>query len=312
MIFLGIDTSNYTTSVALCGAGGVLAQKRRLLPVKPGSLGLRQSDALFAHVKALPALCRELGPLDGLAAVGVSGFPRRAEGSYMPCFLAGASLAASLAALYGVPLYIFSHQEGHVAAGVFGSGMDPDPAFSAVHLSGGTLELLSAKTSGGLYSLEKLGGAGDITCGQLIDRCGVKLGLDFPCGAELEKLAKKSAAEYRINIPERDGALYLSGLENRFDALRAAGKSPGDLAGFVFACVVAAAKTLTENVKGQLLFSGGVSSSSILKAAFADRPETYFSPPEYSCDNAAGIALMARASYLAGKPGDSTERLRME
>ena len=60
-LFLGIDTSNYTTSAALAdGDGNIIVNLKRLLPVKEGERGLRQSDALFAHTKNLPLIMGEL------------------------------------------------------------------------------------------------------------------------------------------------------------------------------------------------------------------------------------------------------------
>ncbi len=59
-LFLGIDTSNYTTSIALCDECGRVLQKKRLLPVKNGERGLRQSDAVFHHTKAYPELLEKL------------------------------------------------------------------------------------------------------------------------------------------------------------------------------------------------------------------------------------------------------------
>ena len=120
---LGFDTSNYTTSIAVYD--GVQGQNSsRLLDVRPGELGLRQSDALFAHVKRLPELADALfasvehGSID---AIGVSTRPRAVEGSYMPCFLAGVATAQTMASALGVPCYAFSHQQGHIAAALWSS-----------------------------------------------------------------------------------------------------------------------------------------------------------------------------------------------
>ena len=178
---LGIDTSNYTTSAAVFdGSGGYNAG--RLLEVRPGELGLRQSDALFQHIKHLPGRFAELqaeGWLTGLSAVGASTRPRAVEGSYMPCFLAGASQGQSLAHVLGVPFYAFSHQQGHLAAAAWSAGrMDLlDRPFLAWHLSGGTTELLRAEPEGDGVAVraEILGGTTDISAGQLIDRPGLRL-----------------------------------------------------------------------------------------------------------------------------------------
>jgi N6-L-threonylcarbamoyladenine synthase len=205
---LAFDTSNYTTSIALMDlSGNLLDHQRQLLSVKDGERGLRQSDALFQHVRELPALMEKLTPLLGqveLAAVGYSDRPRRVEGSYMPVFLAGESLARSLAASHGIPCFPFSHQEGHVAAGLWSLGLAAAAPFYALHLSGGTTELLKvtpvADTDGKGFAEEIIGATSDISLGQLIDRTGVALGLGFPAGPALEVLAEK-CQEKPFEIP---------------------------------------------------------------------------------------------------------------
>ena len=123
MIYLGFDTSNYTTSVACCG--DVSLNIRKLLEVKKGERGLRQSDALFQHIKSLPDLFRELSEkinMNDVKGIGVSVSPRSVNGSYMPVFIAGQSFAKVCADALGVPIYTFSHQEGHIMAGIYSCG----------------------------------------------------------------------------------------------------------------------------------------------------------------------------------------------
>ena len=106
-VVIAIDTSNYTTSVAFCDEDGkVIANVKLPLPVAQGERGLRQSDAVFAHVKNMPSLMEEVADAmrgGTLTAIGVSEAPRRAEGSYMPCFLSGVASAVPAAAATGVP-----------------------------------------------------------------------------------------------------------------------------------------------------------------------------------------------------------------
>lgn len=227
MRVLGLDTSNYTTSCAVFdGAGGV--NRGRILDVRPGELGLRQSDALFQHVKRLPELLSALAEetsLEALGAVGASTRPRAVEGSYMPCFLAGASQGQSLAHVLGVPFYAFSHQQGHLAAAAWSAGrMDLlDRPFLAWHLSGGTTELLRAEPEedGVAVRAEILGGTTDISAGQLIDRTGVLLGLQFPAGKSLDALSGEADASMKYRV-KRDGLRFsLSGMENQVKKLLA-------------------------------------------------------------------------------------------
>ena len=200
-MILGIDTSNYTTSAAVLD-GEALTQQKQLLEVRPGERGLRQSDALFQHTRNLPLLFDKLPPMDEVTAVGVSTRPRNVEGSYMPCFLAGISAATAAAKAAGCPLYTTSHQVGHILAALYGAGaleMIRAP-FVAFHVSGGTTEaLLVEPHKEELISARCVAASSDLKAGQLIDRTGVRLGLQFPCGPALEQLALQSRVSYKIN-----------------------------------------------------------------------------------------------------------------
>ena len=294
---LGIDTSNYTTSAAVFdGTEGYNAG--RLLAVRPGELGLRQSDALFQHVKALPDRLAELeraGWLEGLSAEGVSTRPRAVEGSYMPCFLAGESTARSLALALGLPCYPFSHQQGHLAAAAWSAGrMDLlDGPLLAWHLSGGTTELLYVEPEGAVMRAEVIGGTSDISAGQLIDRAGVLLGLDFPAGKALDALAAESGP-VKLN-----GLTFsLSGMENKVKALAEGGRPQGEIARFVMETVAGVVRRATlaalERYPGlPVLCSGGVASSRRLRAALGEACGAVFAQPAYSTDNAMGAAILA-------------------
>lgn len=312
-VFIGIDTSNYTTSAAgLCSGGEVFCAKRPL-EVPPGARGMRQSDALFCHTRdlkeVLSSLFSEMREKKGeicVLGVAASATPRRVEGSYMPCFLAGVSAAAAMAEGTGVPFLTFSHQEGHIEAVRLGAEKNgrclPDGPFLAFHLSGGTTELLLVEEDGKRYKASLLAEVLDLTLGQLIDRCGVKLGLPFPAGAPLEALAKKSDGKFRIRIPVRENGINLSGFENQFDQMLKNGESPENAAGFIFAVAKEAVKALLA-IAGReelpVLFSGGVSSSELLKHAFSGE-KYFFAPPIYSADNAMGIAALCRKGVQNG------------
>ena len=229
-IYLGIDTSCYTTSVALMDeAGQLLGEARQILSVKPGRCGLQQSEMVFQHTRNLPRLMEEavgqaLGSVktgdgstangvaveeDGtanasglaglasagyeLAAIGVSGYPRPLENSYMPAFLAGLSVARSLAAVTGTRLEIISHQENHLEAGLWSAGGPAVDRFLLLHASGGTTDVLLAELQPkGRYRITEVGGSLDLHAGQFVDRIGVALGLQFPTGPALEALAKQA------------------------------------------------------------------------------------------------------------------------
>ena len=301
MPVLGLDTSNYTTSAAVFdGADGCNAG--RLLAVRPGELGLRQSDALFAHVKRLPELTAALAAqadLRDIAAVGVSTRPRAVEGSYMPCFLAGECQASVLSSVLGVPLVRVSHQQGHLAAVLFSAGhMDlMDRPFLAWHLSGGTTELLLAEPEEGNLRARRIGGTKDLAAGQIIDRTGKALGLPFPAGKALDALAGQSAEKRRVKV-KLDGLEFsFSGLENQMQKLRTEGAPPEETAAFVLRSVSDAVVRATEEALRQhpglpVVFSGGVASNTLLRARCA-KLDPVFAPPQYSTDNALGVAVLA-------------------
>ena len=303
MRVLGLDTSNYTTSCAVFdGAGGV--NRGRILDVRPGELGLRQSDALFQHVKRLPELLSALAEetsLEALGAVGASTRPRAVEGSYMPCFLAGASQGQSLAHVLGVPFYAFSHQQGHLAAAAWSAGrMDLlDRPFLAWHLSGGTTELLRAEPEedGVAVRAEILGGTTDISAGQLIDRTGVLLGLQFPAGKSLDALSGEADASMKYRV-KRDGLRFsLSGMENQVKKLLADGEKPANIARFaidtVTDVILRTARAAQEAYPGlPVLCSGGVASNRRLRGALEEGCGAVFAQPQYAADNAMGTAIL--------------------
>ena len=299
---LGLDTSNYTTSLAVYdGREGI--HVGRLLMVRPGELGLRQSDALFQHVQRLPQLfgqLRERG-LDQyqIVAVGASTRPRAVEGSYMPCFLAGASQGEGLAHVLGVPFFAHSHQQGHLAAAAWSAGrMDLlDRPFLAWHLSGGTTELLLVEPEGTSVRAEILGGSKDISAGQLIDRTGVLLGLAFPAGKALSALAGEAegVAPFPVKL---DGLSFsLSGMENQVQRRLAEGETPARVAAFALETVCHVVLRATQAAREAhpglpVLCSGGVASNSRLRELLTRACQAVFAQPQYATDNAMGTAVL--------------------
>lgn len=300
MTALGFDTSNYTTSAAwFDGQAG--ENRSRLLDVKPGELGLRQSDALFAHVQRLPALFEDLmaGCAGPVRAIGVSTRPREAEGSYMPCFLAGASHARVLGTALRVPVRAFSHQQGHLAAALWSADRLElmDRPFLAWHLSGGTTELLWVGPHSRGLTARRIGGTADLSAGQLIDRTGKLLGLPFPAGKALDALSVRAAGREAFRVKCPDLEFSLSGVENQVRDFHGRGAPPEETAAFalrsVAGAVFSAAKHALSAYPGlPLVFSGGVSSNSLLRGVFAEM-DAVFCPPQYATDNAMGPAVLA-------------------
>lgn len=299
-MFLGLDTSNYTTSAAAFD-GKTAKNAGRLLPVRPGELGLRQSDAVFAHIKQLPQMVEQL--FDGLdrneiQAVAASTRPRAVEGSYMPCFLVGESFGRCLAQTLDVPFYSVSHQQGHIAAAAWSAGrMDLlDSPHLAWHLSGGTTELLLVQPDVKNVIAQKIGGTTDISAGQVIDRTGVLLDAAFPAGKALDALAAESGKRDLFRVKLQDLSFSFSGLENKVQAYQNAGNSREDTAAYcirsvadlIFRATVAAQKQYPDL---PVIFSGGVSSNKMLRELCSPL-NPIFAAPEYSTDNALGVAVL--------------------
>ena len=299
MSVVGFDTSNYTTSIAyFTGVDGVNCSQ--LLPVKPGELGLRQSDAVFHHTKSLPELSGRLfSRVQGdIEAVGVSTRPRAVEGSYMPCFMVGYSHAKMLSDAYRVPLFEVSHQQGHVAASLWSAGrLDlMDKPHLAWHLSGGTTEFLLVEPEGKNVKCSRIGGTTDISAGQLIDRTGVMLGLPFPAGKHLDALSGEAQGRevFKVKCPEME--FSLSGVQNKVQQFHKGDNA--ETAAYALRCVAFAVRKATENALKaypglEVVFSGGVASNSMLRQLTADLHPIYCAP-QYSTDNAMGVAVLTK------------------
>ena len=302
-LFLGIDTSNYTTSVALYdSATGLIAQQKKLLPVREGQLGLRQSDAVFHHTAQLHTLFAKLMSIVDpreIAAIGASTRPRPIDGSYMPCFTVGENTAKILSSALRVPLFEYSHQEGHIAAALYSSKRDDlfDREFLAFHVSGGTTEAVIAKGDGFGFSVEPAAKTLDLNAGQAVDRVGLMLGLRFPCGMELERLAAQNAGKIKVRPTLKGCDCCLSGVENRCQKLIKEGRSREYVAAFCIEYIRVTLAAMTDaafETHGVMpvVYAGGVMSNKMIKNSFEEKYNAVFAEPVFSSDNAAGIAYL--------------------
>ncbi|MCR5121909.1 MAG: peptidase M22 [Ruminococcus sp.] len=301
---LGIDTSNYTTSAAYFDTrSGELRQAKKLLPVKSGEKGIRQADAVFHHTVQLPDMIDELGETGGICAVGVSDRPSAREGSYMPCFLVGLGTARAVSRLTGVPCFRTTHQVGHILAALYSAEkldmVRQKQKFIAFHVSGGTTDmLLCTPDTEGLIGIERIGGSSDLKAGQAVDRCGVMLGLDFPCGKALEELASGCTEKISVRAVVKGMDCSLSGIENKCHKLMEEGADRAYIAAFCLRSVEANISALTEAALKEygrlpVLYAGGVMSDKLIADRLKERFGAYFAAPEFSCDNAAGTAVYA-------------------
>lgn len=298
---IGIDTSNYTTSAALF-QGGTVHQQKMLLPVKQGELGLRQSDAVFHHVQQLPQVLEPLlNEKVSIHAVGVSARPRDIDGSYMPCFTVGLGTARAISLALGVPLHTFSHQAGHIAAALFSAGrLDLiQKKLIAFHVSGGTTEaVLVMPDEQKVFSAQIIAQSLDLKGGQAVDRVGAMLGLAFPSGRALEQLALQTDICFKIKPSMKGADCSLSGIENQCRKLLDDGRPKEEVAAYCLQSVLSALDAMTAALLKQygnlpLLFAGGVMSNSIIRIALTEKYGAFFAAPEFSTDNAAGVAVLA-------------------
>lgn len=323
---LGIDTSNYTTSVAVTDQSGfVVCDKRIMLKVKEGKRGLRQQEALFQHICNLPELLNDVlndETRGRIAVVAVSSRPRPREDSYMPCFKAGQTAGTAVSAALGVPYREYSHQEGHIAA----VDRSDDDTFLSYHLSGGTCELLNVRklmtsAEDKAYDIEIIGGSQDISIGQLLDRVGVAMGFRFPAGQTLDEIAMNTHNDRKVKekkdlltgVKIRDLWFGLSGLETQ--VLRNLGKirngeqnepsseSPYRLNDLEKEMIYELFKRITALLiketraarkttgVSKVIFAGGVSKSSFIRNELRNNLED-IDFGDYSEDNAVGISLL--------------------
>ncbi len=307
-MILAVDTSCYTTSICVIevNSGEIVFECNKYLTVKPGARGLRQSEGFFQHVNQLAeifdTLCKQVD-VKKLVAVAVSNKPRPVEKSYMPVFHAGVLFCRNLANTLNVPLYTYSHQEGHLMAAVKSSGMSEVPdSFIGLHLSGGTTELLEVTSTEDGFDANCLGGTLDLNFGQLIDRLGVQMGLDFPCGKAMDDLAQQIEHEdyYKIKM-KSESTFNLSGLENKYMALLET-QNPNYVCKHLFNTLAEIIlQIITPYTEGhQIVLSGGVASNAIVKNYLERKlPQCaiYFALPQYARDNAFGIAVLGCEHY---------------
>ena len=301
IMYLGFDTSNYTTSVALFDGNDII-QAKKLLHVKTGERGLRQSDAVFQHTVNMPEILAELEyDKSSIDAVAVSTRPRNIEKSYMPCFMVGKGIADAVSKFTSSRLYYTSHQVGHILAALYSVGrLDlVERQFIAFHVSGGTTEaLLVTPDKDEIIKAQIIAQSLDLKAGQAIDRTGVLLGLNFPCGKELDKFSLLSDKNFRIKPSMKGLDCSLSGIENKAKAMIENGESKQDISKFVLTYISTSLEKMTELLLEKygdlpLVFAGGVMSNTLIKTNLVNKFSAYFAKPEFSCDNAAGIAIYA-------------------
>lgn len=314
--YLGIDTSNYTTSVAVIDdKDNIVVDLRQVLRVKKGKKGLRQQEAVFQHVNNIPILIEEMVKLIDvfkIDTVSCSSQPRNLPESYMPVFLVGRGQAITISKLLNVKFKEYSHQEGHIAAGIMNSQLEVCKNFLSLHISGGTTELLLVKNVNKQLDIKIIGGTLDISVGQLIDRIGVELELPFPCGKHMDLMAREGE-KLDINVPIniKDKTWFnLSGMENLFKNLLQNNSykiedifyTLFDIIGsFLYKIILNGSKYYNLD---SVLITGGVSSNSIIRTLLTEKLlkhgiRSYFPEKSLCTDNAVGIAYLGKVGYIS-------------
>ena len=298
---LGIDTSAYTTSIALINEENneILADERKVLEVKEGQKGLRQQEAVFQHLKNLPELyARITQDLLKVEIVSVSSRPRNEEGSYMPVFTAGRNFGKVISHTLNCEFLEYSHQEAHISASLIDNYKNIDE-FLAVHISGGTTEFISAKKIIKGFETKIVGGTKDITFGQLIDRLGIKMDFPFPCGKYMEEYIQgKSAGKLTTPRIIKGSYINLSGMENYFGSLTSTYKKEviiTSLFEYIAEYIVQIICNLSHLQHKTLIISGGVASNSYIRNYIMENVKGYeilFPSVKNSSDNAVGVAFL--------------------
>lgn len=314
-VFLGIDTSCYTTSIAAISIEGkILFNEKIMLDTPKNQKGLRQSEAVFKHTNNLGILSEKIKNKlknKSIEAICVSKAPRKFSDSYMPVFTVGYNFSKLLATTNNCKLYTTTHQENHIKAALIDNTLQNEDKFLTFHMSGGTTELLlSQKTKDG-YKTKIVGATKDISFGQLIDRIGVRLGYDFPCGKNLDNNALVCENDFfeNLKISTKDADMNLSGLENQIEKLIEKGYDNTYISKVTFDLIIKNIEKVLNfacdkyNVK-EVLFVGGVSSSCYIREKIKDKLDKniklYFTKPEYATDNALGCAFLGLSKYQSG------------
>lgn len=306
-LYLGIDTSCYTTSIAAVAEGQLFFDFRLPLRVPAGQRGLRQAEMVFQHVKNLQEIAEKMsGPLANhrIVAVAASTRPRPVTGSYMPVFEVARMTGLMLAAASSIPFYSVSHQEGHLRAGLWSAGGPEVERFLAVHISGGTTEILAVERKKTGMEIEIIGGSNDLHAGQFVDRVGVALGLPFPAGPSLEKLAAEwTEEEPELPVAVKGMEISFSGPESQARRWIEQGYPPAAVARAVEKCVVESLvrvlkQAIRKGYPRHVLLVGGVAANVYLRRYLGEKLKDqgatlYFAAPVYSTDNAVGVAFLA-------------------
>ena len=321
MRVLGIETSCDETGVAIYDSvGGLLAHALySQIAIHAQYGGVVPELASRDHVRKTLPLIREVLESAGLAAGDIDGVAYTAGPGLIGALLVGAALGRSLAWAWGVPAIGVHHMEGHLLAPLL---EDPAPAFPFVALlvSGGHTQLVDVA---GVGRYRILGESLDDAAGEAFDKTAKILGLPYPGGPELARLAERGdPRRFRFPRPmtDRPGLDFsfsglktfaLNTLHNEIPGAADPAQTRADIArafedAVVDTLVIKCRRALKASGHRRLILAGGVSANRRLRremdsAIASVGGETYYPRPALCTDNGAMIAYAGWQRLRAGQ-----------
>ena len=317
MYILGIETSCDETGVAIYHSTKGLIQHTLYSQIAMHNEygGIVPELASRDHIRKLIPLIEECLQLSGLNKNDIQGIAYTAGPGLIGALLVGAATAKSLAWTWGIPALGVHHMEGHLLAPMLEENK-PDFPFVALLISGGHTLLVEVQ---GIGEYQLLGESLDDAAGEAFDKAAKLLGLAYPGGPLLSKLAEKGVAD-RFKFPrpmtDRPGLDFsFSGLKTfTMNTFNKTEKTEQDKADVALAFQQATAETLAIKCKRalkqtgikRLVVAGGVSANTKIRQNLEamtkkERAELYFPRPEFCTDNGAMIAYAGCQRLMAGQ-----------
>ncbi|WP_448911450.1 tRNA (adenosine(37)-N6)-threonylcarbamoyltransferase complex transferase subunit TsaD [Haemophilus sputorum] len=325
MKILGIETSCDETGVAIFDEekGLIANQLYSQIEMHADYGGVVPELASRDHIrKTLPLIDAALKEAN-LTAKDIDGIAYTAGPGLVGALLVGATIARSLAYAWQVPALGVHHMEGHLLAPMLEDNPPPFP-FVALLISGGHTQLVKVD---GVGQYELLGESIDDAAGEAFDKTGKLLGLDYPAGVAVSKLAEQGTPNRFIfprPMTDRPGLDFsFSGLKtfaaNTINAnLNAEGnldeQTRCDIAcafqqAVVDTIIIKCKRALQQTGYKRLVMAGGVSANKQLRADLAEmmknlKGEVFYPRPQFCTDNG---AMIAYTGFLRLKHGEHTD-----
>jgi N6-L-threonylcarbamoyladenine synthase len=317
MKILGIETSCDETGVAIYDTDNGLLAHELYSQVKLHADygGVVPELASRDHVRKIVPLIKRTIANSGLSASGIDGVAFTRGPGLVGALLVGSSVGRSLAYAWGVPAVGVHHMEGHLLAPMLDDNPPPFP-FIALLVSGGHSMIVDVQ---GIGQYTVLGESLDDAAGEAFDKTAKLLGLDYPGGPLLAKLAEKGeAGHYKFPRPmtDRPGLdMSFSGLKTfAANTIRACDGSEQTKANIAYAfqdavvdtLLIKCQRALKQTKQKRLVIAGGVSANKQLRATLQDLNrrkgiDVYYPAFEYCTDNGAMIAFAGAQRLLAGE-----------